>query len=77
MVERYRHSIETQKVRKLHDITEADCKAVEDGMTECSRWMRGHDQAPADGTPFPTSAELRARIDNLENWVKRIRKRRE
>src|SRR5207253_153052 len=52
VVERYRHSIETQKVRFLYDITEDDCKTVDDAMTECSRWMRGHDHAPADGTPF-------------------------
>jgi hypothetical protein len=77
VVERYRHSIETQKVRDLHDITEDDCKAVDAGMTECSRWMRGHDQAPADGAPFPTPAELQGRINDLDSWVKAIRHRRQ
>jgi energy-coupling factor transporter ATP-binding protein EcfA2 len=76
VVERYRHSIETQKVRHLHDITEEDCKAVEDGMTECSRWIRGHDQPPANGTPFPQPASLQERIQDLDDWVQRIRKRR-
>jgi hypothetical protein len=77
VVERYRPSIETKKVAPLHDITEADCKAVDEGMTECSRWIRGHDEALADGTPFPPPAALKARIDDLENWAKNIQKRRQ
>jgi AAA domain len=76
VVERYRPSIQTQKVRCLHDITEQDCKGVEEGMTECSRWIRGHDQAAADGTPFPSPSDLKQRIEDLDAWVKTIRKRR-
>jgi hypothetical protein len=76
VVERYRPSIQTQKVRHLHDITEIDCSGVEDGMTQCSRWIRGHDQAAADGTPFPNPAELNKRIDELELWAKAINQRR-
>lgn len=76
VIERYRHSIETQRMRYLHDITKTDCDAVEEGMGECSRWMRGHDHPPADGTPFPTPAELQKRINDLDDWVKAIRKRR-
>jgi ABC-type uncharacterized transport system ATPase subunit len=76
VVERYRPSIQTQKVRYLHDITESDCEAVEAGMTECSRWIRGHDQAAADGTPIPSPAELKQRIENLSAWAKAITQRR-
>jgi AAA domain len=76
VVERYRPSIETKKVTPLHDITEADCKAVEAAMTECSRWIRGHDGAIADGSPFPKPDELKGRIDELEAWVGEIRQRR-
>lgn len=76
VVERYRPSIQTQKVRYLHDITKNDCDAVEVGMTECSRWIRGHDHAAADGTPFPSPADLKQSIDDLDGWVKAIRQRR-
>ena len=76
VVERYRPSIETKKVAALHDITEVDCKAVEAGMTECSRWIRGHDGAIADGSPFPNRDDLKGRIDELETWIDGIRKRR-
>lgn len=77
VIERYRASNETKKVRHLHDITEDDCVAVDAGMSECSRWMRGHDHPPADGTPFPKPTELQKRIDDLDGWCQRIRKRRE
>jgi hypothetical protein len=77
VVERYRKSIETKRVRHLHDITEEDCEGVEQGMTECSRWMHGHDESPADGTPFPKPGELVKAIQDLERWVQRIRKRRQ
>ena len=50
VIERYRPSIETQKARVLHDITEADCAALEAGMKESSKWIRGHDH-PRQMTP--------------------------
>lgn len=77
VIERYRHSVESQKVRHLHDITPEDCKAVDEGMTECSRWIRGHDQPAADATPLPQPAAIKKLIDDLETWVKGIRKRRQ
>ena len=77
VVERYRHSIESQEVRHLHDITPENCKTVEDAMTECSRWIRGHDQPAADGTPLPGPPAIKKLIDDLETWVKGIRKRRQ
>lgn len=76
VVEPYRASIETKKVRELHDITEEDCRMVEDGMTECSRWMPGHVRPAADGTPFPDPAHLKKCVQDLDDWVQRIRKRR-
>jgi len=76
VVERYRPSIETQRLKNLHDITEEDCKTVEKAMAECSRWMRGHDHPAADGTPFPQPTDLLKRIEELDSWVQGIRKRR-
>jgi len=77
VIERYRHSVESQKVRHLHDITPEDCKAVDEAMTECSRWIRGHDQPAADATPLPQPPAIKKLIDDLETWVKGIRKRRQ
>jgi len=39
VIQPYRPNTETRKVRFLHDITIEDCKAVEKGMTESSRWL--------------------------------------
>jgi energy-coupling factor transporter ATP-binding protein EcfA2 len=76
MVERYRPSIETQRLRYLHDITKEDCDKVEEGMTECSRWFRGHDEAAAIGSIFPKPEQVRLAISALETWADTIRKRR-
>jgi hypothetical protein len=76
VVERFRPIIESKRARFLHDITQADIDAVDAGMTECSRWLRGHDEAPAASTPFPEPQQLKAAIDALDAWVNAIRKRR-
>jgi DNA repair ATPase RecN len=76
VVERYRPSVQTQKLAPLSDITDADCKTVETAMTKCSTWLPGHDKAPAARAPVPGAAELKKDIDALETWVKGIRDRR-
>ena len=76
VVERYRPSVQTQKLTPLSDITDADCKTVETAMTKCSTWLPGHDKAAAARDPVPGAAELKKDIDALETWVKGIRDRR-
>lgn len=76
VIERYRPSIETKKAKVLHDITPTDCAALEAGMTESSKWIRGHDHPAANGSPFPSPTELKKHIDDLDTWVAQIRKRR-
>jgi len=76
VVERYRPSIETKRAEKLFDITEQDTKAVDAAMTEVSRWIRGHDQAAAEAAPVPSPDEIKKRIQELDDWVQVIQKRR-
>ncbi|MFG0329751.1 MAG: AAA family ATPase [Phycisphaerales bacterium] len=76
VVERYRNSVETNRAKNLGDICEEDCKALNDGMTKCSRWLPGHDQAAAEGAAFPEPSELEQDIKSLDDWVKAIRNRR-
>ena len=76
VVERYRASIQTKQVTLIADITTEDCKAVENGMTKCSKWLPGHDLAPAAHAGFPEPSVLRTDIDALVKWVASIRKRR-
>lgn len=76
VVERYRPSVQTQRLAPLSDITKADCKTVETAMTKCSTWLPGHDQAAAARAPVPGSNELKSDIEALRTWVATIRTRR-
>lgn len=77
LVERYRPSVQTQRLAKITDISDADCKAVDTAMTKCSTWLTGHDQAAAARAPVPGSDELKNDIEALDTWVKAINKRRQ
>ena len=76
IVERFRPSVETQRLAPLSDITDEDCKAVKEGMTKSSAWLTGHDHAAAARAPVPAPDELKKDIEALEAWVKGINVRR-
>jgi energy-coupling factor transporter ATP-binding protein EcfA2 len=76
VVERFRPGVQTRHITKIADIKLDDCKALEAGMTKCSAWLRGHDQAAAARTPVPGPTELKADIEALEKWVDGIHARR-
>jgi len=76
IIERYRPSIQSLKVKYLADITKEDCDVFDSGMTKCSRWLPGHDNASAESAPFPNSNELRQDLEALDVWVREINKRR-
>lgn len=76
IVERYRPSVQTQRLAMISDVTAEDCKALDAAMTKCSRWLSGHDQAAAARAPVPEPTELKEDIDALESWVATIQKRR-
>ncbi len=76
VVERFRSTVQTRQVALLENITRDDCRAVESAMTKCSRWLRGHDEAPAARAPVPDPPELKADIDKLADFLTAIRKRR-
>ena len=76
VVERFRSTVQTRQVALLEDITRDDCKAVESAMKKCSRWLRGHDEAPAARAPVPDPPELKTDIDKLTDFHTAVRKRR-
>jgi hypothetical protein len=75
IVERYRPSVQTQHVMLLSKIGEEDCRDLETGMAKCSRWLPGHDLAPAENLRIPQPEELKHDIESLEQWVKRVQKK--
>ena len=76
VVERFRPSVQTRQVTSLSDITQSDCRAVTSAMTKCSRWLRGHDDAPAARADVPEPDELREDIEKLDDFLATIRRRR-
>ncbi len=76
LVERFRAGIQTRQIRDVSDITSEDCRAVEGAMTKTSKWLPGHDQAPAARQNVPEPWELKQDIEDLANWIDTIQKRR-
>jgi recombinational DNA repair ATPase RecF len=76
IIERFRNNVQTQQIAQIADITEEDCKTVENAMAKCSKWLIGHDQAAAARADIPEPSELREDIEILDTWVKSIRRRR-
>jgi ABC-type lipoprotein export system ATPase subunit len=76
IIERFRPGVQTQHIGIIADITDEDCQTVDSAMSKCSKWLPGHDQAAAARAPVPEPSELKADIQELENWVTAIRKRR-
>ena len=75
-VERYRYTVQTQRANQLADICAGDLRALYAGTKQCSKWLPGHDQSPAENVPVPGPSELKEDIKALDDWVKGIRKRR-
>ena len=75
-MERFGTNIETKRAIKLVDIGPEDLRELDAGMSKCSTWLPGHDQAPAVNAPLPEPQEIKDDIDALHAWVKKIRDRR-
>jgi len=75
-VVRFGREVQTKRLKRVTDITEEDIGAVDDGMTKCSRFMRGHDQPSAVTEDMPRPDEIRSDIDALDAWVGNLRKTR-
>lgn len=78
VVTRFRRAIQTTRLKKLVDLTESDFVKIEDAMSKCSTYFRGHDSAPAVGDPYPTILDIEEDLrkitefnDELQNKRKR------
>jgi len=79
VVERFGRSVKTQS---LHDIvykggiTEADYDAIEEGMSKCSTFMFGHDEAVDLHEGVPDFAELEEDLNKLKVYFDSLKSRR-
>lgn len=76
VVERFRPSVETARMRHLSDIQASDLETVTAGMTKSSKWEGGHDHALAVNEPVPTPTELQADIKQVEDFIAALDARR-
>jgi energy-coupling factor transporter ATP-binding protein EcfA2 len=76
VVTRFGREVQTSRLRYTTDIKDQDIKAIDEGMTKCSRFMQGHDQAYAVNEKVVPPNELTGDIDALDEWVKNMRPRR-
>lgn len=79
VIERFGRSVKTQS---LHDvvhkggITEADYDAIEEGMSKCSTFMYGHDEAVDLNEGIPDFAELEEDLNKLKIYFESLKTRR-
>ncbi len=78
-VTRYRHDVKTRNLvsNKIWTLDEQDVRDVDVGMTKSSAWIRGHDQPMAVDEAVPEPAELAADLTALEDWVRRLKAKRQ
>jgi len=75
VIERFKKEVSTQMLRNV-TVTHDDYEAINDGMTKCSKFLNGHEIAPADNAAMPEPDELREDLDALKNWRQGVLDRR-
>ncbi len=75
-IQRFGRAIQTQRLSKVIDLTVDDYNLVDANMGKCSTYFTGHDTAGTLIEEMPDSAEFLEDINILENYITKIRKRR-
>lgn len=75
VVERFRRSVQTMKVKKLSNISEDDCKLLDDLMTEYSKFE--HSQSYEMPGKLPNVEKIKRDMNMLNDWIMDYRKKTE
>jgi ABC-type lipoprotein export system ATPase subunit len=75
-IKRFGREIQTQRLKKVIDLTEDDYKIIEKNIKKASKYFSGHDTAGELIEEYPDVDEINDDIEIIENFVKKIRKRR-
>lgn len=74
-VQRFGRAIQTNRLKKVIDLTQDDYQTVEDNMSKCSTMFNGHDSAGALIETIPNSEEVSDDLEILDNYIKELRTR--
>lgn len=72
VVTRFGRSVQTSRLKRLTDLTEEDIRRVDEGMSKCSTYFRGHDSAPGVGDAYPTINEVEADLSVIDEFNKEL-----
>lgn len=77
VVTRFGRAVQTKRLRKIiDDITQSDFDRIDQAMSRCSTYFRGHDSAPAIGDPFPTIEEVEKDLNSLATFNNELQNQR-
>ncbi len=68
VVTRFGRSVQTNRLKRLLDLSKEDLERIDSGMSKCSTYFRGHDSAPAVGDPYPTIDEVAADLTAIDEF---------
>jgi len=68
VVTRFGRSVQTNRLKRLLDLSQDDLNIIDAGMKKCSTYFRGHDSAPAIGDPYPTIEEVAEDLADLDEF---------
>jgi hypothetical protein len=71
---RHGNEVKTKSLQEVRVETD-DVKIIDQNMTKCSEWLRGHDKAKTISINLPAPKEVLHDIDSLNSFVAAIRGR--
>ena len=75
-VTRFGRAIQTQRLKKVVDLTNDDYNIIDENMSKASKYFWGHDTSGELIEEYPNIDEIKEDIDTLEQYVKELRRRR-
>ena len=75
-VTRFGRAIQTQRLKKVVDLTDDDYNKIDENMSKASTYFWGHDTSGELIEEYPHIDEIKEDIDILDKYVKELRKRR-
>ncbi len=74
VVYRFRLGVETQRLKEVM-VEDQDFVDVSNGISRCSKWIEGHDQAGALGNSVPQPDEIERDLELLQEFCTRVKDR--